>query len=291
MRFTWIAGAAASAALLTFAACENRDKTGERSDRQPATTAARPADTVNTTTEGMQTANAMAMVRQANEGEIEAGRLAADRGSSAEVKALAKRMVDEHSQTVTRATELTSSKKLDVQAAKNDVFFKAKEAEHREHMDRLRGLSGAAFDSAYIAALPASHAFVAALADQGEHTSNDTDIDGFFRTARDQARDHYARALAILPKDCGGMGTSLLTAAGAPGSEREGTAGTEAGDAGAGALGTGRSAEQRGTDTTGRQRTGTGTGMGTGTGTGTGTAPHSGTKSGPPQGGTPGGTR
>lgn len=81
-------------------------------------------------------------IAQANIAEIEAGNLALEKSSNADVKAFAKMMVDDHTQ------GLEETKK--VAAAKNVTLPSEPDAAHKKLAAELKALSGSGFDNTYL---------------------------------------------------------------------------------------------------------------------------------------------
>ncbi len=81
--------------------------------------------------------------------EVELGKLAADKGTSDEVKRFGQRMVDDHSKAGDELKALAASKNI-TPPTDIDAHDKALEA-------KLKGLSGVAFDQAYMEAMVNDH--------------------------------------------------------------------------------------------------------------------------------------
>src|SRR5215470_13933468 len=94
------------------------------------------------------------IVVTANQVDIDAGKLAESKGSSKEVRDFGKMMVTDHSGVNKQATELVT--KLKVKPEDNPTSQSLK-AGGEENVKKLQGLSGAAFDKAYIAHEVAYH--------------------------------------------------------------------------------------------------------------------------------------
>jgi putative membrane protein len=99
------------------------------------------------------TAGAMAAVSSADKifatdaaqggvAEVEMGQLALQKGTSPQVKQFAQRMVTDHTQANQELMQLAKSQNLDLPAQVD--------SKHKSDMDRLRGMSGTAFDTAYM---------------------------------------------------------------------------------------------------------------------------------------------
>jgi putative membrane protein len=88
-----------------------------------------------------------AIVVTANQVDVDAGKLAESKGTHPEVKAFGKQMVADHSGVNKQATALVT--KLGVKPEDNPTAQSLK-AGGAENVKKLSGLSGAAFDKAYI---------------------------------------------------------------------------------------------------------------------------------------------
>jgi putative membrane protein len=106
-----------------------------------------------------------------NQAEVEAGMLARDSAQNAEVKAFARRMVQEHSGAMRQEGELVQSAGITgatISTTQGDSTVKGPtvtgtgaastlQSMHSQTMDRLRSADGAAFDRAYIESEVAVH--------------------------------------------------------------------------------------------------------------------------------------
>jgi putative membrane protein len=97
--------------------------------------------------QGVTDAQIAHIVVTANQVDIDAGKLAASKGSNAEVKKFGQQMVTDHTGVNKQATALAT--KLKVTPADNPTSQSLKEGGEKT-MARLKGLSGAEFDKAYI---------------------------------------------------------------------------------------------------------------------------------------------
>lgn len=88
-----------------------------------------------------------AIVVTANQVDIEAGQLAAERGTHPDVRAFGTMMATDHAGVNKAATELVT--RLKVSPEENDTS-RSLAADGDRNLARLRGLEGAAFDRAYI---------------------------------------------------------------------------------------------------------------------------------------------
>lgn len=107
-----------------------------------------PCAGVFATQAGPTDAQIAAIVVTANQVDIDAGNLARERAQSMDVKALAERMVSDHTGVNKAATELVL--KLHVTPMANPTSASLKQGGD-DNLANLRGLQGAAFDKAYVA--------------------------------------------------------------------------------------------------------------------------------------------
>jgi putative membrane protein len=81
--------------------------------------------------------------------EVEMGQVAVQKATSAHVKQFAQRMVTDHTQANQELMQLATSQKLKLPTQVD--------AKHKSAMDKLRGLNGAAFDTAYMQDMVQDH--------------------------------------------------------------------------------------------------------------------------------------
>ena len=87
------------------------------------------------------------IVVTANQVDIDAGKLAESKGSTADVKSFAKQMVTDHSGVNKQAVALVTRLKV---TPEDNATSKSLSAGGQDNLKKLKGLSGAAFDRAYI---------------------------------------------------------------------------------------------------------------------------------------------
>lgn len=97
--------------------------------------------------QGVNDAQIASIVVTANQVDIDAGKLAAERATNPEVKAFGKQMVTDHTGVNKSATELAG--KLKVTPQDNPTSQSLKSGGEK-NLDNLKKLQGAAFDKAYI---------------------------------------------------------------------------------------------------------------------------------------------
>jgi putative membrane protein len=137
---------------------------------------------------------------QAAEGgmaEVEVGKLAQTNGSSAAVKDFATQMVNDHGKANARLKSIAARKQVMLPAQPN--------AEHQATKKKLEGLTGAAFDAAYLQGQVADHEKVAALLEQEIAAGKDADAKGFAAETLPTVKAHLAMAQKLAH---GGMGSA-----------------------------------------------------------------------------------
>jgi putative membrane protein len=139
----------ACAAVITIG-CGNNDRANDRSDvaaNNETGTVGTAGDNANTPSNGDRDfANDVAI---ANMAEIELGKMAAERGLSADVKRFGQMMVTDHTKAGEEFKQATSRFNLAPPAGLDD--------EHRDLQEKLSKLQGAEFDREYMAAMVEGH--------------------------------------------------------------------------------------------------------------------------------------
>jgi predicted outer membrane protein len=198
-----------AAAGLLLVACRTNGERGEAGPQERVVATGRPAQVerpVVGATEETGTARLLAAVKAMTQAEVDAGKLAQQRASSHDVKDYATRLVAEYQANIDALADLTKAKKIDLDATvvQNDPVLKAHRAAAKEGIDRLRSLSGTAFDASYMTTQRPSQVLLQHLAQELPQASRDTDVENVLRTVAQQARDRAGKVLTILPKACGG---------------------------------------------------------------------------------------
>jgi predicted outer membrane protein len=200
------------AAGLLLAACRTDGERGEAvpQERGGVPQGGKPAPTeraaIGPSAEETGATRLLAAIRTLAQEGVDAGKLAQQRASSQEVKDYATRAVAENQASLDQLADLIKAKKieLDASAIQSDPLLRAEKETAREGIERLRSLSGTAFDAAYMTAQRPRQALLAQLATEGPQVSKDADVGNVLRTMAQQGRDRMTKAHAILPKACGG---------------------------------------------------------------------------------------
>lgn len=134
----------------------------------------------------MQTMSRMA---QADMAEIAAGRLAAQKASSEEVKKYGQHMVDEHSKMLDEGKQLAQSKGVKPPAGPDK--------KHQSALKKLQGLSGAQFDRQYMDQMVKDHQEVLKLAQKAAKEAKDPEVKAHAEKGAPHIQEHLDQAKKI----------------------------------------------------------------------------------------------
>jgi putative membrane protein len=129
-----------------------------------------------------------AFVKNAGQGgltEVEAGKIAQEKGSSQDVKDFGAMMVKDHSQNNSDLAALAKTKGIEVPTALDD--------KHKAMIDKLSAMSGADFDKAYIGDMVKGHKKMLTLM-KSEESSSDSDFKAFATKTSDTVMMHLSKA-------------------------------------------------------------------------------------------------
>jgi putative membrane protein len=130
-------------------------------------------------------ADFVAKASESGMAEVELGKLAAQKGSTAEVRAYGQRMVTDHSRAGVELDQLAAKKALPA--------TKALSPAHAKVLEDLRAKSGKDFDAAYARQMVADHNEAVALFTAASALS-DEDFAGFASRTLPTLRDHQQQA-------------------------------------------------------------------------------------------------
>jgi len=134
---------------------------------------------------------------QANLNEISAGQVAQQKASSPEVKNFAQQMVNDHTKGLQAVQDVARSKNLSLPTEPD--------ARHRAMADKLNGLSGDAFDHAYLSGAGLSdHKAAHKLLAQADKRAKDPDVKALVEKLRPVVDQHLAE-VKPLAHNKGGM--------------------------------------------------------------------------------------
>jgi putative membrane protein len=129
-----------------------------------------------------------AFITKASQGgmtEVEAGKLAQEKGASQDVKDFGAMMVKDHTQNNSDLMTLAKAKGVDVSDKLDSM--------HQGMIDKMSKLSGAAFDKAYVNDMVKGHTKMLKLM-KGEESSKDADLKDFATKTSDTVQMHLTKA-------------------------------------------------------------------------------------------------
>jgi putative membrane protein len=127
-------------------------------------------------------------IKKAAEGgmtEVDAGKMAQEKGSTQDVKDFGAMMVKDHTQNDEDLTALAKTKGVETPMALDSM--------HQKMVDSLSSKSGAAFDSAYINMMVKAHTKMLAMM-KSEESSSDADLKDFATKTSDTVQMHLSKA-------------------------------------------------------------------------------------------------
>ena len=132
--------------------------------------------------------------------EVELGKLAAEKATSADVKQFAQRMVDDHSKANEELSSLASSKGITLPTAVD-----AKVQAHVEHLSKL---SGAEFDQEYMKMMVSDHDKDVAEFEREANSGKDPDVKAWASKTLPTLREHQTMAKSISTSTAGAKKTT-----------------------------------------------------------------------------------
>ncbi len=176
----------------TATGCETRTTTSERPSRENQALEAcshEPSARLRTI---------FRFLHSANEAEIRAANLAANRAERAEVRDFAKELISAHGRAEQQLIDLARRERFDLSALPEPDPVHA--AWHRvaiEQEERLGTVSTGAFDALYLGPLTEQHALVLKVIDEGQKIAAG-EVRSVLDQSYDMARDHADHAAALL---------------------------------------------------------------------------------------------
>ena len=131
--------------------------------------------------------------------EVELGRLATQKGSSAAVKTFGQRMVDDHSAANTELMQLASTKGITLPTELDE--------KHRKEVTKMSKLAGAEFDRMYSKSMLSDHMKDVAAFEKQSSKGTDNDIKAFANKTLPTLKEHLELAKALPGSPSGGMKT------------------------------------------------------------------------------------
>ena len=124
--------------------------------------------------------------------EVEMGRLALEKGTSPQVKQFGQQMVTDHTQANNELMQLSKSQNLDLPEQVN--------SKHKSAMERLSGMSGKDFDTAYMQHMVQDHQEDIADFQKEAQSGSDTALKSFAQKYLPVLQQHLQMAQAAASK-------------------------------------------------------------------------------------------
>jgi putative membrane protein len=124
--------------------------------------------------------------------EVELGQLAVQKATSPQVKQFAQRMVTDHSKANRDLEQLAKSENLDLPTQVD--------AKQKSEMDRLRGMSGSAFDAAYMQQMVQDHQKDVSEFQKQAQSGGDPALKGFAQKYLPTLQQHLQMAQSTASK-------------------------------------------------------------------------------------------
>jgi putative membrane protein len=195
-----VIGMAASCALSVSLAAQTPGASGQ-SNPPTQEKPAKPVSSEKMSASATQSYELSGFAKKAAVGgmaEVELGRLATEKASSARVKEFGQRMVDDHSKANDQLKQVASAEGIELPS---EIDAKTKAT-----IDKLSKLSGAEFDKAYMADMVKDHEHdVAEFAKAAKHS--DSPVGSFAEKTLPTLRDHLKMAQDV-EKEVGGRRAS-----------------------------------------------------------------------------------
>jgi putative membrane protein len=127
---------------------------------------------------------------EANMAEVEAGKVAAQKGKSEEVKKFAQHMIDDHGKMLKEVQQLAQSKGVELPKSPN--------AKHQAAMKKLESASGDQFDQAYMRDMVQDHQETLKRVETIARSAKDADVKGAAQKAIPVVKEHLQMAQSIV---------------------------------------------------------------------------------------------
>jgi len=118
--------------------------------------------------------------------EIEAGKVAAQKATNADVKKFGQQMIDDHGRQLAEIRKLAQAKNVELPSTP--------EGKHKRAVERLQSLSGADFDRRYMRMQVAAHRDAGKMVERAARHASDPDLKAAAQKAAPGIQDHLKKA-------------------------------------------------------------------------------------------------
>jgi len=170
----------------------NTGSADKSATKDPTTATDQTSGTTAKKSEAMSDKEFLLTAAQGGMTEVQLGKLAQEKGASADVKQFGSHMDMDHSK---------ANAELKTVAAKEGVTIPdTLDAKHQAMVDRMSKLSGSAFDRAYVHAMVKDHEKTAAVFRQASTSAKDPDVKNFAATTLPTIENHLSDIKSIQSK-------------------------------------------------------------------------------------------
>jgi putative membrane protein len=197
--------ALALGAVTVLAACKKNDNAADTTMAGSADTSMNMSAGTGSSTsmnagapaKAMTDAGIFAMLSAANQGEIDAGKMASSKATNASVKSFARDMVTDHTKMLNDGNALAKKLNITPDSSAADSIM----AMNKSTAATLTSAAkGAAFDSAYVNAQVAGHQSVLDLIKRAEGSAQNADLKTMLTSAESKVQSHLDRIKDIQGK-------------------------------------------------------------------------------------------
>jgi putative membrane protein len=197
--------ALALGAVTVLAACKKNDNAADTTMAGSADTSMNMSAGTGSSTsmnagapaKAMTDAGIFAMLSAANQGEIDAGKMASSKATNASVKSFARDMVTDHTKMLNDGNALAKKLNITPDSSAADSIM----ATNKSTAATLTSAAkGAAFDSAYVNAQVAGHQSVLDLIKRAEGSAQNADLKTMLTSAESKVQSHLDRIKDIQGK-------------------------------------------------------------------------------------------
>lgn len=196
-----VAAATACGVMLALGACKKNENATADTTMTTSTTAdttmGAPASTATPAAPAMTDAGIVAMVSEANKGEIDVGKMAQGKATNADVKAFARMMVTDHSKMLSDGEALAKKANITPDMAAADAIRSA----NKSTADMLTAApKGATFDTAYVNAQVTGHESTLDMLKKAADAAQNADLKKMLTDAQAPVQKHLDRIKDIQSK-------------------------------------------------------------------------------------------
>jgi putative membrane protein len=178
----------ALASLVAMVGCAESSNSNTNAPTNRSTGANSNSSSANMTGNAVSSGDRDFMMKAAMGGmtEVEASKVAAQKSTNADVKKFAQRMIDDHTKAGNELTALASQKSVTLPSTLDQT--------HKDNVDKISKLSGAAFDKEYMSMMVKDHQDTVADFEHESSGGENTDLKAWTSRTLPTLREHLQMA-------------------------------------------------------------------------------------------------